>query len=297
MRGESIFNYETTCIHKSGRKIPMLYNATIIRDARGKPLGCIGTGADISELKSMQQQLIRNERQHALGTLASGVAHDFSNLLTVILGKAERELGERPDARRVEVIRDTAERARRIVERLLIFSEQRSSARTRLDLGAAVARMEGFLESLLGDQGALRVQLPAEEVAVDADWSQVEQVVLNLVLNAREAAHAGGEVRIDVRRVEIDAVRARELGIEPGAWGCLEVSDDGAGMDTDTLDRAFEPFFTTRERGQGTGLGLATVQGIVQQHGGVVHAESRVGEGTVMTVLLPLSVLESAIAT
>jgi len=297
MQGESVFNYETTCIHKSGRKIPMLYNATIIRDARGNPLGCIGTAADISDLKSMQQQLIRNERQHALGTLASGVAHDFSNLLTVILGKAEGELTERPGTRRLVAIRDTAERARRIVERLLVFSVQRTSSRSRLDLSAAVERMSGFLESLLGDHGKLLIQLPGEGVEVDADWSQFEQVVMNLVINARDAVAPDGEVRVRVMRATIDETRARELGMEPGCWGCLEVADDGSGMDTDTLGRAFEPFFTTKERGQGTGLGLATVQGIVQQHGGIVQAESRADEGTVMTVLLPLSVLQSPVAT
>ncbi|MHC4940543.1 MAG: two-component system sensor histidine kinase NtrB [Planctomycetota bacterium] len=297
MRGGSIFNYETTCIHKSGRKVPMLYNAALIRNARGTPIGCIGTATDISELKSMQSQIIRDERQHALGTMASGVAHDFSNLLTVILGKAERELSERPGTRRLLAIRDTAERARRLVERLLVFSEQRTTARSRLDLSAAVERMTGFLENLLGDHGTLVIQLPGTEVEVDADWSQFEQVVMNLVLNARDAVADDGEIRVRVTRAEIDAMRARELGIAPGSWGCLEVIDDGSGMDTSTLGRAFEPFFTTKERGQGTGLGLATVQGIVEQHGGVVDARSRFGEGTVMTVLLPLSVLPAPVAT
>lgn len=297
MQGESIFNHETLCVHKTGRRFPMLCNASALRDAREVTVGGIGTAADISELKSMQQQLIRNERQHALGTLASGVAHDFSNLLTVILGKAEGELTERPGTRRLVAIRDTAERARRIVERLLIFSEQRTSSRSRLDLSAAVERMAGFLESLLGDHGKLLIQLPGEGVEVDADWSQFEQVVMNLVINARDAVAPGGEVRVRVTRATIDPTRARELGMEPGCWGCLEVADDGSGMDTDTLGRAFEPFFTTKERGQGTGLGLATVQGIIQQHGGIVHAESRAEEGTVMTVLLPLSVLQTPVAT
>jgi PAS domain S-box-containing protein len=297
MQGESIFNHETLCVHKTGRRFPMLCNASALRDARGVTVGGIGTASDISELKSMQQQLIRNERQHALDALASGVAHDFSNLLTVILGKAEGELTERPGTRRLVAIRDTAERARRIVERLLVFSEQRTSSRSRLDLSAAVERMGGFLESLLGEHGKLLIQLPGEGVEVDADWSQVEQVVMNLVINARDAVAPDGEVRVRVMRATIDETRARELGMEPGIWGCLEVADDGSGMDTDTLGRAFEPFFTTKERGQGTGLGLATVQGIIQQHGGIVHAESRAEEGTVMTVLLPLSVLQTPVST
>jgi len=290
LRGDTVFNFESAVVHRTGRRVPVLCNAAALRDARGNVLGCIGTAADISELKSMQQQLVRNERQHALGTMASGVAHDFSNLLTVILGKAEREIGDRGPSRRLEAIRDTTERARRIVERLLVFSEQRSAARSRLGLAATLERMEGFLGGLVGERGAVVLRLPGREVFVDADWSQVEQVVMNLVLNARDAIAPGGEVIVGVNRIEVGGARARELGIEPGDWASLVVADDGAGMDGATLGRAFEPFFTTKERGQGTGLGLATVQGIVEQHGGVVSAESRAGEGTVVTVLLPLSV-------
>ncbi|MEM8882712.1 MAG: PAS domain S-box protein [Planctomycetota bacterium] len=295
LEGESIFDYETVCIHKSGRKVPVLYNATAIRDARGHAVGCLGTATDLTESKSVQQQLLRHERQEALGVMASGVAHDFNNLLTVILGLAERETEERPDAKRVSSIQDAADRARRMVARLLVFSEQRQCARTRLDLGATVTRMEGLLESILAGKGGLDIRVPAEPIAAEADWSQVEQVVMNLVLNARDAIEIGGSVTVTVGERQVDPVRATELGIEPGTWACIAVQDDGCGMDSPTLARAFEPFFTTKERGHGTGLGLATVQGIVQQHGGIVDPRSRPDHGTEFAVLLPKLAVESPI--
>jgi len=293
LSGESVYNYETTAIRKDGSRIPILCNASALRDATGHIIGSMGTAADISKLKSMQHQLLRNERQQALGTLASGVVHDFNNLLTVILGQAERAREDEgmPEkaAHRVAAIEEAAQRARRMVERLLIFTGTATASRTRIDLAAAVLRMESFLADLLGERGSLAIVAMDATVPVTADWGQIEQIVMNLVLNARDAIDDDGRVRLRIQRDEVTKARAVQRGIERGSWARLEVSDNGKGMDRSTRERAFEPFFTTKASGHGTGLGLAGVQGIVQQHDGAIHVESEPGQGTSMTVLLPLA--------
>ena len=293
LEGESIVNYEATAIRKDGSRVPLLYNAAPLRDKLGRVIGCMGTASDISGLKGMQQQLLRNERQQALGTLASGVVHDFNNLLTVILGQSEHALEDEniPDqaARRLRAIQETAERASRMVTRLLVFTESATSSRTRIDLAAAVLRMESFLADLLGERGSLTITTMDAPVPVSADWGQIEQIVMNLVLNARDAIDDDGQVHVRIRQDDVSPARAAELGIRSGPWACIEIRDDGAGMDPATCDRIFEPFFTTKASGHGTGLGLAGVQGIVQQHEGSIDVQTEPGTGTSMTVHLPLA--------
>jgi len=290
--GENVYNYETVAIRKDGSRVPILCNASALRDASGRVIGCMGSASDISRLKSMQQELLHNERQQALGTLASGVVHDFNNLLTVILAQTERAREDEgvpaKAMHRLAAIGDAAQRASRMVARLLVFTESASSSRTRIDLAAAVLRMESFLADLLGDRGSLTLTTLDAPILVRADWGQIEQIVMNLVLNARDAIGDDGRVDIRVRRDEVTVERAAALGIETGTWACLEITDDGSGMDRPTRDRIFEPFFTTKASGHGTGLGLAGVQGIVRQHDGSIHVETQPGSGTVMTVHLPL---------
>jgi len=288
--GGTITGHETVVVRRDGDRVPMLCNATALRDSKGEVIGAIGTAADITELKAMQENLLRTERAEVMGTMTSGVAHDFNNLLTVILGQTQHALAAEEEERarsRLLSIHEAAERARRMVARLLDFSERRETARTRIDLVAVVNRMESMLGSMLGEKAGLTLAMDAGSVNVSADWSQIEQVVMNLVLNAGDAIEEQGTVRVSVRGEELDDARATALGIDAGAWACIEVSDDGAGMAADSVARIFEPFFTTKSRGLGTGLGLASVQAIVRQHDGAIEVRSELGNGTSMRVFLP----------
>jgi signal transduction histidine kinase len=242
--------------------------------------------------KQLEDQLRQTQKMDAVGRLAGGVAHDFNNMLAVILGQAELLLrrGDAPEpaARGLREIRKAAERAANLTRQLLAFSRKQILHPQVLDLNEVVTGIESMLQRLIGEDVRLVTALKPEVGRVKADPGQIDQVILNLAINARDAMPGGGTLTIETDRVELDDAYARlHEGAAPGRYGMLAVTDTGVGMDAATLKRVFEPFFTTKELGHGTGLGLATVYGIVKQSGGFVWVYSEPRHGTTFKVFLP----------
>jgi len=290
--GGETLHYETVHVRKDGRRVVLLGHATAMRDTKGRVNGAMGSATDVTEMRAMQERLLLNERLQAVATLGSGVAHDFSNLLTVIAGQAQvakaKEKGLSPQLqRRLNSILETAERARKLTQQLIAFGRRQHLRKEVVDLVAVVRQMGDLVRNLAGDEIRIQEILSDRPVRVRADWGQIEQVVMNFVLNARDAMPEGGTITISVQQCALTGAEAKSLGLKEGAWALVEVSDDGAGMSEDVLGRIFEPFFTTKGAGKGTGLGLATVYSVVHQHGGTVIPSSTVGSGTCMRVFLP----------
>ena len=263
----------------------------------GELLGVIGVALDITDRKHLADQLRQSAKMQAVGELAGGVAHDFNNLLMVVKGHAEM-LTERlakipPDLsgqarQNVEQIQQAAERAAALTRQLLAFSRKQVLQPRVLDLNDAVAGMIQMVSRVIGENIELAF-LPGSKLGrVKADPSQIEQVILNLVVNARDAMPGGGRLTIETSNVDLDSnYVAQHAVVETGPFVMLTVSDTGMGMDAATQARIFEPFFTTKEQGRGTGLGLATVYGVVKQSGGYIWVYSEVGHGTTFKVYLP----------
>ncbi|HET9275807.1 MAG TPA: PAS domain S-box protein [Gemmatimonadales bacterium] len=253
-----------------------------------------GVMVDITERKRLEVELLQSQKMDSLGRLAGGVAHDFNNVLTVIRGYADVLMGElgEADPRRNEVgeIRRAADRAGSLTRQLLAMSRRQVMVARPVELNALVAEMERMLRRVIGEDIAI-VTLPGADVGwARADQGQLEQVLLNLAVNARDAMPRGGTLTIETRRVAVgDSERdhPHTLGVRPGDYAMLRVSDTGIGMDGTTVSKAFEPFFTTKPLGEGTGLGLSTVYGIIQQSNGHVTIDSTPGIGTTFRVFLP----------
>ncbi len=254
--------------------------------------GVVINARDVTERRALERQFLQAQKMEAVGRLAGGVAHDFNNLLTAILGYADLLLDGlpalsplRPD---LEEIRNAANRAGTLTRQLLAFSRKQVLEMRVLDLNELVADMDKMLRRLLGEDIDVLTKLDPALGAVRADGGQLEQVILNLAVNARDAMPDGGRLTIETRNAELDDSYVREhVSVQPGRYVMLAVSDTGTGMSAETMSHVFEPFFTTKEPGKGTGLGLATVYGIVKQSGGYVWCYSERGEGTSFKVYLP----------
>ena len=285
---------EQEIVHLDG--VERCYECTYapVVDDQGAVLGVCFSATDVTERRRVEESLRRAERLEATGKLAGGVAHEVNNMMTAVIGFAEFLLRglERSDPRTAEVreILKAAHRAADVTQQLLAFSRQQFLQPRVLDPNAVITGMVPLLRRSLGEDRQLRLRLGAGVGQVRADPSQVEQVILNLVLNARDAMPTGGAVTIETAAVELDeayAGRHRDLQLVRGSYVLLAVSDTGHGMDSRTLNRIFEPFFTTKPVGKGTGLGLSTAYGIVKQSSGYIWAYSEPGEGTVFKVYLP----------
>jgi signal transduction histidine kinase len=246
----------------------------------------------VSERKRLEEQFRQSQKMEAVGRLAGGVAHDFNNLLTAITGYAQLIVQRIPPTNRAhnqaEQILKAAERAASLTKQLLAFSRRQVLVLSVLDLNAVVSDMKQMLARLIGEDVELTTLLDRTIGFVRADRGQVEQVVMNLAVNARDAMPNGGMLTIATSKLEVDpGDEANRSGIEPGTYITLTVSDNGIGMDAETRAHLFEPFFTTKETGKGTGLGLATVYGIVQQSSGYIRVSSEVGRGSSFRVLFP----------
>ena len=268
--------------------------ATPLKDPSGEVSGAIALLRDVTQQRNLEQQLAQSQKMEAIGQLAGGVAHDFNNLLTVIVGCSELALEdfERNDPRRqnVDEVLAAARHAALLTQQLLAFSRRQVIQPRPLQLNDIVQGMNNMLRRLIGNHIQLSTVLRPELSLVTADQSQLEQVVLNLVVNARDAMADGGALRVETEEDVLSASAALELGVNPGRFVVLTVTDTGTGMSEETRKRLFEPFFTTKEVGKGTGLGLSTVYGIVHQNGGVIRVNSEPGQGTEFRILLPRAV-------
>jgi two-component system, cell cycle sensor histidine kinase and response regulator CckA len=252
----------------------------------------LSTSRDITERRSLERQLLQSQKMEAIGRLAGGVAHDFNNLLGVILGQTEllqAEFEKNPSVhRRAEAIEHAGRRAAELTKQLLAFSRQQFIEPRVIDTNAIVRDMEKLLQRLIGEDVELTIHLQADAGNIKVDPSQLEQILMNLALNARDAMPNGGKLVLETACVELDDTYARQhLGAKAGDFLMLVVSDTGTGMDSQTMGRIFEPFFTTKPDGRGTGLGLSTVYGIVKQNNGYIMPYSEVGHGTTFRIYFP----------
>ena len=277
--------------HKDGHWVPLESTASVVRSGSGSVEKLVIVNRDITERKDLEKKLLLSQKLEAIGRLSGGVAHDFNNLLGVILGYSE-ELQKRippddPYREAVDEIRNAGKRGASLTQQLLAFSRKQVFEPQILDLKTVVAEAAKMLERLIGEDIKLDV-VPAGHIgAVKADRGQIERVILNLAVNARDAMPQGGKVTIETADVELDEMN-QTVGhsIAPGPYVMLKVTDTGCGMDAELQSHIFEPFFTTKA--QGTGLGLATVYGVVKQCGGDIAVESAPGKGTTFRIYFPL---------
>jgi PAS domain S-box-containing protein len=282
--------WEKEFLRKDGTRVPVLIGVAMLKASEGSVIAYV---VDLTERRRLESQFLQAQKMEAVGQLAGGIAHDFNNLLTVILGYSDllaakldsgsHELGE------LDEIRTAAERAASLTRQLLAFSRRQVLERRVLDVSDLIAHTERMLRRLIGEDVELVTVLSPALRRVSADAGQLEQVIMNLAVNARDAMPRGGKLTIETANVELDEAYARRHAtVRPGSYVMIAVSDTGVGMSGETLAHMFEPFFTTKERGKGTGLGLATVYGIVKQTGGSVWVYSEVGKGTTFKIYLPV---------
>jgi two-component system cell cycle sensor histidine kinase/response regulator CckA len=278
---------------KDGSLYTEAMTVTPVRDAQGALSHFIAVKEDITSRKQLEEQLWRAQKMEAVGRLAGGVAHDFNNLLTVIRGYADILSNSLPpkDASlraSVDEILKASERAASLTRQLLAFSRQQVLAPKVLDLNHVVGGVEKMLHRLIGEDIELVTTLQPDLGPVRADPGQIEQVLVNLAVNSRDAMPQGGRLSIETRNIDLDGRSPDpEVVVKPGPYVEIRVQDTGCGMDEETRSRIFEPFFTTKEKGKGTGLGLATVYGIVKQSGGYIWVSSEPGQGTTFRIHLP----------
>jgi two-component system cell cycle sensor histidine kinase/response regulator CckA len=299
-RGEHVALAESTVLRKDGSIIDVSLSVASIRDAGGAVTGTSSVARDMTERnraaaerRTLERQLQEAERLETLGRLAGGVAHDFNNLLAVIIsyaGFVAEEAAEPAVRADAEQIQAAAHRAEALTRQLLIFGKREMTQPETLDLNVAIADIRSLLSTSLGAEVDLQIDPAAAPADIVADRGQVGQVLLNLAVNARDAMPHGGTLRIGTRLAELDAGYARlHPDVSPGRYVELAVSDTGTGMSDEVAARMFEPFFTTKPLGQGTGLGLSTVHGIVTQAGGSVTVESGEGAGTTFRIYFPVA--------
>ena len=253
---------------------------------------------DATELKSLEAQFVQSQKMQAIGQLAGGVAHDFNNLLTAITGHCDllllRHKKTDQDYDDLLQINQNANRAAALVSQLLAFSRKQTLRPQNLEIRETLSDLTHLLDRLVGEKVQLRLEYDPVKRAVRADKRQLEQVVMNLVVNARDSMPEGGEILISTAGTEICEPMLRDrVAVPKGAYVSISIQDKGCGIASDKLQKIFEPFYTTKRTGEGTGLGLSTVYGIVKQTGGYIFVDSSVGQGTIFTLLLPASDLPS----
>jgi len=276
---------------RNGSK-PLLEHTYSFAELPSQPPMLLTLFRDLTAQKRLEEQLRQSQKMDAIGQLAGGVAHDFNNMLTVIHGYASLLLtgGSLTGAtgKAAQQIVQAADRAAGLTRQLLTFSRRQVMQSRRLDLNEVLANMANMLSRMLGEDVALETNYSPGPARVNADASMLEQVLLNLAVNARDAMPRGGQLQVSISVADIQKSCSTQNGdARPGRFVCLTATDTGCGIAPEILDRIFEPFFTTKEVGKGTGLGLATVYGIVKQHGGWIEVESKLGQGSTFRVYFP----------
>jgi two-component system cell cycle sensor histidine kinase/response regulator CckA len=289
--GEDVVS-ETQRRRKDGSLVDVLRSSAAILDAQGELAGSMGIFVDITERKQLEEQLRQAVKMEGIGRLAGGIAHDFNNLLTVIGGRSYILLSQLPAGhamrRDLLLIQQTGDRAAALTRQLLAFSRKQTLTPAVIDLNETVSGMRTLLERVLGEDVELIMDLDPSLGHVTADPGQLEQVIINMAVNARDAMPEGGQLTLETRHVDVDPTYARQrVEMAPGPYEVVSISDTGVGMDAATVARVFEPFFTTKAVGKGTGLGLATAYGIIKQSGGHVTVSSEPGSGTTFRIYLP----------
>jgi PAS domain S-box-containing protein len=290
--GEAQEKRECELVLHDGRKVVFEIADSYV-ESNGKPRLLLSLFSDITVQKQMEEQLRQSQKLEAIGQLAGGIAHDFNNILTIILGHASLLILSRLDPKAMvsaQQIKQAAERAAGLTRQLLAFGRKHIFNTRPLDLNQAVSKMSDMLGRLLGEDITLQINFAARPPVVEADASMLEQILLNLSVNSRDAMPRSGRLSISIDECVVDAEHVRRFSeARPGNFIRLSHVDTGCGIPPENLPRIFEPFFTTKEIGKGTGLGLATVFGIVKQHNGWIEVESESGKGATFRIFLPAS--------
>ena len=292
LTGEAVtYEYEATIL--GGRQV--LARTTLIPDitANGSVAGCFDLTFDITEERRAQAMLVQAQKMEVLGQLTSGLAHDFNNILTVIIGNlaalSAARASDETVAEFVEPAADAARRGAELIKNMLSFSRKQALKAQANDVTPLIASVSQMLRRSLLESRQLDIAAPATPLWAWIDAHRLQSTLLNLIVNARDATQARGRIGVNASAQALDDTRAAALQVDPGCYVRIEVSDDGAGMDAPTLARVFEPFFTTKRAGLGTGLGLAMVHDFVKQSGGAIRIESKLGQGTTVSLWLPAS--------
>ena len=283
---------------KDGRRVTVDSRQVLLRDAAGTVSGFLEINRDVTERKQLEEQLRQAQKLEGVGRLAGGVAHDFNNLMTIVTGYAGMALDDLPEGHALreplQEIAKAATRATALTRQLLTFSRRQVRSAVNFDLNEAVIGMEKLLGRWTGEDVELVLALHPSAMVVHADRGHIEQVIMNLVINARDAMPNGGKVIVETSAAAVDAAfAASHLALRPGSYVKLTVTDTGHGMSPEVLEHCFEPFFTTKEVGRGTGLGLSTVYGIVRQSEGCIYVYSEPAVGSSFQIYLP-AVAEAA---
>jgi PAS domain S-box-containing protein len=292
-RAEIPAHFENPIVTKEGEYRFITWDNTVLHNPDGTLAGIASIGMDMTQHRALEEQLRQSQKMEATGLLAGGIAHDFNNILTVIIGYCSvmqmRMPQEDPNRASVDQVLAAAERAAGLTRSLLAFSRKQVMNPHQADLNAIVRHVEHFLCRVIGEDISLRTELYDEELYVQVDSGQIEQIMMNLATNARDAMPGGGVLSVSTQVVDTIPVLSTGSGVgAAGRYALLTVSDTGTGMDEATMAKIFEPFFTTKEVGKGTGLGLAMAYGTVMQHNGQIAVESEPGKGTSFKVYLPL---------
>ncbi|MGE5645155.1 MAG: PAS domain S-box protein [Acidobacteriota bacterium] len=289
--GVTLSGAERRRLRKDGSTVDVSVWTAPLRNQRGEVTGVLGIVADLTQRKALEEQFRHAQKMEAVGRLAGGIAHDFNNILTVITGYGQMLLdqaADEPTRTGMEEILKAAEHASALTGQLLVFSRRHVANQKTIHLGKVIARLERMLRRIIGEDIELITIVPEDLGHVRADASQIEQVVMNLAVNARDAMPGGGRLTLELANVELDSWYVdTHIGVLEGEYVMLAVSDTGKGIAPEARGRLFEPFFTTKERGKGTGLGLSTVYGIVKQSGGEIWVYSEPGKGTTLKIYLP----------
>ncbi len=294
--GDIPAHHENHILARGGEKLLVVWNNTVLRDSSGRPCGTASIGVDVTEHRKLEERFRHAQKMEAVGLLAGGIAHDFNNMLTPILGYSEMLLMKMrcgdPGYTEVMQIKQAGERARDLTRQLLAFSRKQVLTMKPVRLSEIVLCFEKMLRRTIREDISIEIKADTPAV-VRADAGQIEQILMNLAVNAQDAMPVGGTISIAISEEYVDSAGETESEIGSGRYGVISFTDSGEGMGKEVLDRIFEPFFTTKAPGKGTGLGLATLYGIVKQHGGGVVVESAPGEGTEFRIYLPSAETET----